>query len=270
MKNGIRCSVLFFLFLFLLQGIKAQATFPYKFNKSDYYLISIGLATNSVAFAIENSLQPSYYLDGNLNASQVNFFDRGAIGYWNTDLDKLSDVLVLGFMAAPMLYTWPLLKQNAYNKALIFNAMYAEMLTLTLGIAELTKSLSSRYRPYMYGTMISKTEKMNLYKSGDAQHSFFSLHTAFAFGSAAFISKYSFDIFGKNLTTKVLCMGSFSIATGIGLSRFYSGQHFPTDILMGAMVGTTLGYIVPHLHQQHAKHVFLNVSPTAIRLTYRW
>lgn len=270
MSYRIKHCLWFFFAMVLQQNLCAQKVFPYKLNKSDYYLVSIGLASNTLAFGIENSRKKTQISDFKWDASQIHPFDKGAISHWNSELDKFSDVFVVGFMATPLLFNGPLFKQKLSANALVFNTMYIEMLGVTLGLAELTKTLSTRNRPYLYGDKITDQEKLNLYNSGDARQSFFSLHTAFAFGSAAFISKYSYDIYGKSLLTKALCVGSFSLATGIGLSRYYSGQHFPTDIITGAFVGSIVGILVPSLHKQTEKQVSIHMSTHTLQLVYCW
>jgi membrane-associated phospholipid phosphatase len=35
----------------------------------------------------------------------------------------------------------------------------------------------------------------------------------------------------------------------MGWLRVRGGRHFPTDVLAGLLVGGTVGWLVPHLHQ---------------------
>ena len=40
------------------------------------------------------------------------------------------------------------------------------------------------------------------------------------------------------------------MSTFISYERVRAGQHFPTDVIMGALVGAGIGVLVPHLHRR--------------------
>jgi membrane-associated phospholipid phosphatase len=43
--------------------------------------------------------------------------------------------------------------------------------------------------------------------------------------------------------------GCLTAAAATGVLRWVAGRHFPTDILAGAAVGATAGWLVPRLHE---------------------
>lgn len=80
--------------------------------------------------------------------------------------------------------------------------------------------------------------------------SFFSGHTSLAFGSAVFASTL-FDHYYPESSLRPWVWGSsLAIASGMGYLRYASGKHFPTDIIVGALVGSAIGYVIPKLHKQ--------------------
>jgi membrane-associated phospholipid phosphatase len=97
---------------------------------------------------------------------------------------------------------------------------------LSLAISSLTtqsiKLLVERPRPYETHTDIYPDEIDNAY-------SFPSGHTSTAFATATSIT----------LITKkwYYAVPAFAWATGVGYSRMYLGQHYPSDVFVGALVG---------------------------------
>ena len=63
-----------------------------------------------------------------------------------------------------------------------------------------------------------------------------------------------------------------STAALVAYAGVAGGVHFPTDVIMGAAVGSALGYLVPMLHRSTTDSALsLSIGPTAvgIRLSLR-
>lgn len=92
---------------------------------------------------------------------------------------------------------------------------------------QLLKRIVNRPRPYESYPDIYP----DVYESGK---SFPSGHTTTAFSTAAALT----------LTTKkwYIAVPAFAWATSVGYSRMYLGQHYPSDVLMGAAVGTASAF----------------------------
>jgi undecaprenyl-diphosphatase len=41
---------------------------------------------------------------------------------------------------------------------------------------------------------------------------------------------------------------SYSLAAAVGVNRILSGNHFISDVLTGAVLGSIYGYLIPWLH----------------------
>ena len=59
--------------------------------------------------------------------------------------------------------------------------------------------------------------------------------------------------FGKynpssNLTPYIWA-SSLLIVSAVGCLRYAAGQHFPTDVIVGAVVGSAIGYLIPLIHE---------------------
>jgi membrane-associated phospholipid phosphatase len=79
--------------------------------------------------------------------------------------------------------------------------------------------------------------------------SFFSGHSAFSFTGAALICVHHFenDLMGPPWDA-LSCAGGYAVAATTASFRVVSDVHYSSDILLGAAVGTLVGWGVPLLH----------------------
>ena len=175
-----------------------------------------------------------------LQNNSVNAFDRRQMYEYSKPLDITSDIALYGLMAAPLVsLTGNLNNGNAWAT---YGAMYAESVLLTFGTCEFFKNSTARYRPYCYFGDVPSGKETDYFKS------FPSRHTAFAFMSAGFFTSTFFTEYPDSPWKIPLSAASYSLAAGVGLSRIFSGNHFISDVLAGAALGSAFGYLVPRLH----------------------
>lgn len=177
-----------------------------------------------------------------LSASEVNAFDRGAIANHSRGAAKASDVLVATAVAAPFLL---LGDPNVRADAGTVGAMYLETMALALAVPWVVKELAGRTRPYVYNPSAPLEEKTTL----DARRSFFSQHATFAFSAAVFLGTVYDDYNPGSNWSPYIWAGSLGIAGAVAWLRVESGDHFPTDAIIGAAVGAAIGWLVPALHR---------------------
>ena len=113
-----------------------------------------------------------------------------------------------------------LIKENKKGK---FNAFEV---TASLAIASIAtesiKLIVNRPRPYETYTDIypNEIDNGNSYPSG---------HTSIVFTTATSLTLISKKWY--------IAVPAFAWATGVGYSRIYLGQHYPSDVIMGTLVG---------------------------------
>lgn len=246
-----------------------QESFPYTLNYSDIALISVGGASTIGGYYLDKN-KGSMSLD-ELNAldyNDINSFDQSATKQWNTSLDNASNIFKYGIAATPCLLIIPQVSNKQFQNSFIYASMYFETALFTLGVTNLTKSLSNRTRPYLYNPEIDQAYKEDVIKTENVYDSFYSGHTAISFATAVFLSKTYTDIYGKNTWSKVIWASSLSVATTVGFMRYKSGQHFPTDIITGAIIGSVIGYTIPLLHKKKNDHLSLFISANNFHISY--
>lgn len=136
----------------------------------------------------------------------------------------------LGYFAAGLIHNNTALKQKA--------AYTAAAILLNTASTSLLKNVVKRERPYhtYIGIFPDKIESDYAFPSG---------HTSSAFATATSLA----------LATKkwYVAVPAFVWSAGVGYSRIYLGQHYPSDVIMGALVGTGSAFICHWASKQLAK-----------------
>jgi len=177
-----------------------------------------------------------------LSPENVNAFDRGAIWNESERANQVSDILAYGLIVSPLAM---LLDHEVRCDWETYAIMYSETMLLTGTTVQLAKGLVARTRPYAYNPDVPLERKEEV----DARKSFYSSHTAFAFASAVFLSTTYAEYFPGSRWQGWIWAISLAGASTVGYLRYAAGEHFPTDVLVGAVLGAATGYIVPALHK---------------------
>lgn len=101
--------------------------------------------------------------------------------------------------------------------------VYAFIQLIVTGSVQLLKRRVARHRPYQRFAQISPLRK-------EHDSSFPSGHTAAACASAMVIAVYLPEY----------ALAGFLLASLVGYSRVYIGVHYPSDVMVGALIGLVL------------------------------
>ena len=233
---------LFLLIAFDIGPALAQS--PYSLNWSyDGPLLGISAGAGGMTLILGAQREPLTIADvESLNPSNINAFDHPAICNYSLQQSDLSDIL-LGMML--IIPAGLLTSERVRKDASTVGIMYTEVLILANIGPQIFKVATPRIRPYVYNPAVPMSEKTTV----NAKESFFSGHTANSFASAVFLSSVYSAYYPDSKWSPYTWAGSLTLAAFVGYLRYSSGNHFPTDILTGALWGSVVGFLIPRLHR---------------------
>jgi undecaprenyl-diphosphatase len=132
--------------------------------------------------------------------------------------------------------------------------MYAESIAITLALTDITKIAVRRPRPVDYAACSGMTTTSECTQT-DVQLSFFSGHAS---TTAAITATATYLAFIRSSWRRprpwLTLAGGTALTALVSYWRVRSGEHFPTDVIMGATAGAGVGVLVPHFHRRPHYH----------------
>ena len=127
--------------------------------------------------------------------------------------------------------------------------MYAETQAINsnlYGWGPLGPTFIDRYRPAVYYEELPIEER----NFGNLRNSFYSGHVGSTATATFFAAKVYADYHPNLGGKKILVYGLAAIPpTILGIYRIRALKHFPSDVVVGMLVGGALGIFVPELHR---------------------
>jgi membrane-associated phospholipid phosphatase len=142
------------------------------------------------------------------------------------------------------------------RKALLIDAiLYAESIAITASFTDATKIGVRRPRPIDYARCSPEAASGNDCTSTDLELSFFSGHASAAGAISGTATYLAFVRAGPRSPRPWITLGVGAALTAfISYERVRSGEHFPTDVMMGSLAGAAIGVLVPHFHRRPHYH----------------
>lgn len=229
---------------------KERPRSPYQFSPIlDISLLAIGVPAWLGSYYTQRSLSPPTcgQTDNPCSRQQVPWFDRPLI-YANGALRKPANLI---FNYGPLIIGAALfLDYGPYRlrSYLLDITMAVEAFVWSGAISHVFRFATRRPRPYLYIDGAYPGERSN----GNASTSFYSGHVAelFAFGvtlSWTFTLRHGV----RSPWTWVMWTALLGTGTAVGVLRVGSGDHFLSDVVVGALVGTGIGLLVPLVHRRN-------------------
>lgn len=201
-----------------------------------------GVGAAALASTLFSSFLPVHH--NGLWQHQLLPFDSRVEGNYSTRAATYSNVTLGLALATPLAFDGA---RGLNGGTVRRSAIYAETLVVNMALFEGIKHAVGRPRPYLYSAAPAAQD----YAAGrgnDTWQSFYSGHSSTAFAGAvsgAWLYSQSSD----NVPMRTAVWATSLLAAGATADlRVRAGQHFPSDVLLGAAVGSTLGYLIPRLH----------------------
>ncbi len=239
---------------------------PFKLNLLNDVIISGvsgTLAGSAFLYSDVFKAKENNYTENGYDKSDVNAFDQIFMNPYNKTLHYIGTGTMILSMASPLA-----LLCAPSSQWLTIGVMFAETLLLAQGTKEWIKNVVYRARPYMYYDGFPEDKVSD----GDWNCSFPSGHATMAFAGASFLS-YVFTCYYPDSAWRFAVYGiSFGTAVLTGVLRMCSGNHFFSDVIVGAVLGTGCGFLIPFMHSERfyslfkKKNVQASVSPLGFNM----
>jgi hypothetical protein len=230
----------FFLLIFIPVYLFSQ-TFQIDYRKSCLYLggvLALDLFNNYYDRNNNFSLNESEI--AKILKSNIPAFDRIALRPMSKNMKDYSDYAVYFTVSSALVLTFD--KNEFITNGLVFS----EILLTQSMICKWTKTITLRKRPYVYDDNVSLAKK----QQRNSQHSFYSSHSSTAFSAATYAYFYHTKKNGKNVPLAIFLYGS---ATATAVFRVLAANHFPSDVVVGALMGTGISYLICEFHFKSRK-----------------
>ena len=181
---------------------------------------------------------------------------------YNKSLDTISDVTQYISVGLPA----TLLFEADRSEYLTIGLSYAATIGTSFGVRTILKEVIDRDRPYV-GFPDPPPP------SSDDQKSFPSGHALFTFASAAYLQTAVSLWYPDSKLLNAMAIANWTLAVTTATFRVFGGAHYVEDVLVGAAIGSGIGFLGPFITKQlqkgnkNAPHVLIGQS-TGVHISY--
>lgn len=195
-----------------------------------------------------------------LAKQEVSWFNQAGLRQDPSQRDNahgVSDVLMYGSAALPFAL---FLNKKVRPQYWSISLMYLETLSLTSNLytySPIGPKFIDRYRPLAFYGELPYEER----NSGNQRNSFYSGHVATTAVGTFFVAKVLSDYHQGPWGRKALYYGLAALPpTTAAVLRVRALKHFPSEVLVGGLIGAGMGILMPTLHRKWQNRINLSAA----------
>jgi membrane-associated phospholipid phosphatase len=180
-----------------------------------------------------------------LGSPQAVGWDRVALNRWDESAGKRSDyALFAAFGTAGLTALAHTHADRRFGDAVVLGSMWFQTNLSTLMLSDAVKNSVRRNRPFVYYDGAPLAERME----ADARKSFFSGHASLTACNTFFAAKVWSDMHPDSRWAPVVWSAAALVPAYVACQRVEAGKHYPSDVVIGTVVGAAVGYLIPTIH----------------------
>jgi membrane-associated phospholipid phosphatase len=177
-----------------------------------------------------------------LNRNDVAKINRGGIDVYHPEAFNKSNIFFYASMPWPLVL---MIDKDIRKDAAKVGFLWLESMSVTGLLYTGSVYFHDKYRPYTYNPDVPMSKRTR----GGGRNSFFAGHVALV-GTGTFFTAKVFSDYHPHSSLRWVFYGIAAVSTAAtGYLRYRAGEHFFTDILIGAGVGTLSGILIPGFHK---------------------
>ncbi len=188
-------------------------------------------------------------------------WDRPFVGHysgWAATVSHYTGALAVAPLALAG-YSWYKGDVDAHDFG-AFTLMFVEAFALENALNQIVRSTQLWPRPFVYAKRGDGAKKAASAR-GEAYGSFYSGHASAAFTVAIFTGEWFSEIYPNSKYKNLVWASSLTLAAGVGAFRVVAGKHYPSDVIVGSLVGTGVSLGILKLHEICKKNISFWVIP---------
>lgn len=208
---------------------------------TDAIIIGAGTLVTLGAYANSYNLIRQHCI---CDPDSINALDRRTVPNDNKMFDVAANYLVASALLTPIIVDY---LDIGLTKSFVEDmVVYGNVLAINFGLVTISKFVTQRPYPYMYRT------GGNLAGRDPSDYlSFYSSHTSTTVAALAFTAVTINQRYKQSGLWPWLVVGAAGSVIAVQLVA--SGEHFPTDVIVGGIMGYAIGTIVPEMRFRDQK-----------------
>lgn len=226
---------------FLASPSVTRAESPYRLRPA-YDAAFVGLGAAGAMTALVGHTKPACF-PSCLPPPSMLGIDDASVGNYSRPAHGLATVLVYGLVLAPLALD---AADSRFEGWAEDSFVMLQSILLAQAVTQVTKSAVGRSAPFTYNPRALPEDV----ESADAFRSFISGHSSTSFAAA---TSYTVTFWRRHPTSPwrwVVLGVSHALAASVALLKIEAGYHYATDVMAGALVGSSLGLAIPTLHAE--------------------